>query len=172
MRLAFVGGLVLVVGLGGAGARDAPVVLKRADLEKLEGTWLLKNQPTEGWKGTVRATIRLNKADGSNADFARILYDYDLANGDQKFGVSNAPAGGVAVALVRLGKAEVLVAPKDFGRPAPFKVVPADDLSAPVELKGDTLTLDLSKSRTAFVTGTLRELKIDWAKTTWERAKK
>jgi hypothetical protein len=34
-------------------------VLKRADLEKLEGVWELKAGPKEGWKGTVRATIFL-----------------------------------------------------------------------------------------------------------------
>ena len=32
-----------------------------------------------------------------------------------------------------------------------------------------TLTLDLSKSRKAFVPGSLGQMQIDWAKTTWER---
>ena len=47
-----------------------------------------------------------------------------------------------------------------------------DGFIAPFEVKGDKLTLDLSKSLNAFVPGTARELKIDWSKTTWEKVKK
>lgn len=170
MRHALVCGTALLGFVAGAGAQDEPVVLKRADLEKLAGTWRLKADPKEGWRGTAKLTVRLHPADGKAADFARLLYDYDLTDGTDKLKVSNAPSGGVSVAAVRRGKTDLLVTHK-FGQPAPFKATPADALTAPFEVKGDTLTLDLSKSGKAFLPGTLREVRIDWAKSTWERVK-
>jgi hypothetical protein len=161
--------MALVGVVAGAGSRDEPVVLKRADLERLVGTWRLTADPKEGWRGTARVTVGLYPADGKAADFARLLYDFDLADGDNKLKVSNAPSGGVVFGVVRRGTADLLVTHKDFGRRPPFKLDPAEGVSAPFGLKGDTLTLDLSKSRKAFVPGSLGQMQIDWAKTTWER---
>lgn len=171
MRHALVCGMALVGFGAGAGAQDEPVVLKRADLEKLVGPWQLKADPKDGWRGTVVLTVDLYKAGGSTPDFARLFYDFDLVDGGGRVKATNAPAGGLSVAAVRRGKTDLLVTHKDFGRPAPFKVVPAEGVSAPFELKGDTLTLDLSKSRKAFVPGTVGEMQIDWAKSTWARVK-
>jgi hypothetical protein len=171
MRHALVCGMALVGFVAGAGAQDEPVVLKRADLEKLAGTWQLKADAKEGWRGTVRVTVSLFPADGKAADFARLLYDFDLANGGNKYEASNYPAGGVAAGALRRGKTDLLVTYKDFGRRPPFKLDPADGVSAPFELKGDTLSLDMSKSGKAFLPGSLAKLQIDWAKSTWERVK-
>lgn len=128
----------------------------------------LKADPKDGGKGTVRATIKLYKADGKTDDFGRILYDY-TADG---FKVTNAPAGGISFAGVRRGKTTSLVTSETFARPAPFKVEPAENLSAPFEVKDDVLTLDLSKSLKAFVPGTAARMKVDWGRATWEKVKK
>jgi hypothetical protein len=153
-------------------AGDEPIALTRAELEKLEGVWVLKAEPKEGWKGTVRATITLYPVDGKAADFGRIYYDCDLADGSNKLKIANAPSGGISFAGVKRGKTMALVTSKTFARAAPFKVESADSLSAPFEIKDDKLTLDLSKSLKAFVPGTASEMKIDWSKATWEKIKK
>ena len=79
------------------------IVLKWAELEKVEGTWELKADPKEGWKGTVRATIKLYPAGGKAADFGNILFDFDLTNGKNKLKVSNAPGGGIEFAAIKRG---------------------------------------------------------------------
>ncbi|MBY0526292.1 MAG: hypothetical protein K2R98_23060 [Gemmataceae bacterium] len=163
--------LILSCLAGAARADDEPTTLKRSQLEKLEGGWQLKADPKEGWKGTVRATITMYQADGKAADFGRILYDFDLTDGLNKSKVANAPRGGVSFAGVQQGKSMLLVTSKQ-GQFAPFKVEVAEDASAMFEVKDDKLTLDLSKSLKAFVPGTVREMKIDWSKTTWEKVKK
>ena len=178
MRFVLVGVVMLTVCASGnmrAGddKRKAPTVLKRADLEKLEGVWELKADPKEGWKGTVRATITMFKADGKAADFGRIQYDFDLADGAKKLKVANAPSGGISFAGVKRGKTMALVTSQQFVRSAaPFKVEATDALSAPFEVKDDKLTLDLSNSLKAFVPGSVGEMKIDWSKATWEKVKK
>lgn len=101
-----------------------------------------------------------------------MLFDYELTKGNDKFTVSNDPTGGISFAGVRRGNAEALVTAKRFARPAPFQVTATDELTAPFELKGDKLTLDLSKSLKASVPEQVREMKIDWSKMTWERVKK
>lgn len=171
MRHALACGMALVGFAAGAGAQDEPVVLKRADIEKLVGIWQLKADAKEGWRGTVRVTVSLFPADGKDADFARLLYDFNLADGGNRYEASNVPAGGVAAGALRRGKTDLLVTHKDFGRSRPFKLDAAEGVSAPFELKGDTLTLDLSKSGRAFLPGVIAKLQIDWAKSTWERVK-
>src|SRR4051795_1515649 len=73
---------------------DEFTLLKRADLEKLEGVWEIKVD-TKGWKGTIQATITLNSADSKKPDFGRILYDYDLGNGRVALKRQYVPRGGV-----------------------------------------------------------------------------
>jgi hypothetical protein len=177
MRIAVVGAMtVIACAMGGSTAGDdkgdPPVVLKRADLTALEGVWELKASPKDGWTGTVRATIALYEAGSkATADFGNILYDYDLTKGKDRIRVTNDPTGGVSFAGVRRGKVQALVTSKKFARPAPFKVEPADDLTAPFALASDKLTLDLSKGLQAFLPDTLREMKIVWGKSTWEKVK-
>jgi hypothetical protein len=149
---------------------EEPTILKRADLEKLEGVWALKADPKEGWKGTVRATITIYK-DRDATDFGYILYDFDLADGANTIQVTNDPIGGISFAGVKRGKTKALVTSKRFARPAPFKVDVKDELSAAFEVKDEMLTLDLSKSLKAFVPDTVREMKIDWSKAVWEKVK-
>ncbi len=92
MRHALVCGMALVGVVAGAGAQDEPVVLKRADLEKLVGTWRLTADPKEGWRGTARVTVGLYPADGKAADFARLLYDFGDVAGQQAEGVEHPSA--------------------------------------------------------------------------------
>ncbi len=175
MRLTVLGVFVaipLAIGtVNGGDKKEKLTILKRADLQKLEGMWELKAEPKEGWKGRVRATIKLYPAGGEAADFGNILFDFDLTNGKSKLKVSNAPAGGIDFTAVKRGDTQALVTDKNGDSP-PFKVKATDGLIAPFEVKGDKLTLDLSKSLKAFVPGTARELKIDWSKTTWAKVKK
>lgn len=149
-------------------ADEEPTALKRADLEQLEGQWELKVDPKVGLNSTVRVTIKLHKSDGNAADFGRIFYDYS-ADG---YKVSNAPVGGISFAGVKRGKTTAIVTSTMFGRQAPFKVEPTEDLSAPFEIKDDVLTLDLSKSQKAFVPKSLNKMKLEWGKTNWEKVKK
>lgn len=173
MRIGLVGAVLFWAGtVPLLRADDEPTALKRADLEKLEGVWELKADPKEGYKGTVRATITLYKADGKAADFGRILYDFDLTDGSDKLAFANAPSGGISFTGVKRGKTTALVTSTMFARPAPFKVEPTDNLSAPFEVKDDKLTLDLSKSLKAFVPSSVSKMKIDWSKATWEKVKK
>jgi hypothetical protein len=70
--------------------------------------------------------LQRSAADSKQADFGRILFDFDLVNGVNMIKVSNAPQGGIRFAGVRQDNAERLVTSKDFARSAPFKVMNAD----------------------------------------------
>lgn len=173
MQYRFIGAILLLAFPSSAlWAADESTALKRADLENLVGVWELKADPKEGWKGTVRATFTLYKADGKAADFGRILYDYDLADGTNKIAFANAPSGGISFAGVKRGKTTMLVTSTMFARPAPFMIDPMANLAAPFELKEDTLILDLSKSHKAFVPSSVSKMQIDWSKSTWVKVKK
>jgi hypothetical protein len=153
-------------------AEDVPVVLKRAALEPLEGVWELKAVPSGGYRGTVRATVTLYRADGAASNFGRLVYDFDLADETSQIQGDGVPKGGVSFGVVKRGASTALVTSQKFSQPAPFEVVATVALVAPFDVKGDELTLDVSKSLKAFVPGFITPLQIDWGKTKWERVKK
>jgi hypothetical protein len=148
-------------------------VLTRADLKKFEGVWLMKVQTKQGWKGTIRATITLYPAGSKEKDFGRILYDYDLARGQEKKSIRNAPIGGIGFAGVTRGKKMLLVTSEreGFGPTVPFKVDPKDVLSAPVTLAGGKLRLDVSKSQKHFCFP-LSGFDLEWGRLEFTKGKK
>src|SRR4051794_15211080 len=98
-------------------------VLKRADLKRFEGAWVMDVETKKGWKGTIRATITLYDAGSAKENFGRILYDYDLERGGEKSSIRNAPAGGIGFAGVSRGKTTLLATAEreGFGPTVPFE---------------------------------------------------
>lgn len=148
-------------------------VLKRADLKPFEGTWVMAVDTKKGWKGTIRATVTVYDAGSKNENFGRILYAYDLARGNEKSVIENAPAGGIGFAVVSRGKKLSLVTAEreGFGPTVPFKVDPKPALSAPVTVTEDKLVLDCSTSAKAFCFP-FDDFDLDWGKLEFTRVKK
>jgi hypothetical protein len=153
---------------------DVAIPLKRADLEKLEGIWVLQADPKEGFKGKVSIEIDLHEAEGKQKDFGLFRYSYELVDGKKESSLTNAPVFGVQFGGVKQGKSQFLVSTtKPFlegGRP-PFELDPTKQPSAEFTLDGDKLTLDFSKNLEVFVPNRAKEMKIDWSKSTWIKAK-
>jgi hypothetical protein len=153
---------------------DVAIPLKRADLEKLEGIWVLQADPKEGFKGKVSIEIDLHEAEGKQKDFGLFRYSYELVDGKKESSLTNAPVFGVQFGGVKQGKSQFLVSTtKPFleGGSPPFELDPTKQPSAEFTLDGDKLTLDFSKNLEVFVPNRAKEMKIDWSKTTWIKAK-
>jgi hypothetical protein len=148
-------------------------VLTRADLKKLEGVWLMKVQSKTGWKGSIRATIKLYPDRADEKDFGNILYDYDLTRGQEKSSIRNAPLQGIAFAGVMRGKQMLLVTAEreGIGPTVPFKVEPKEELSALVALADGKLRLDVSKSRQHFCFP-MTDFDLEWSRLEFTRVKK
>ncbi|HEX3314433.1 MAG TPA: hypothetical protein VHR72_06040 [Gemmataceae bacterium] len=65
----------------------------------------------------------------------------------------------------------LVMADRELGASAPFKVEPTDELSAVVIWSGDKLRLDLSKSRKQFCFP-LSEFDLDWNRLEFTKVKK
>jgi len=132
--------------------------LSRTELEKLAGTWELKVDTKDGWKGVVRANIVLYARGSAQERFGSITYDVDVSHpDDQQLQAKN--ARGPQFTAVRYGDKLLLVTSKER---APFKIQPTDETTAPLTLADDQLTLDVSKSSGRFC-GPFSGLDLDWA---------
>jgi hypothetical protein len=179
MKTSLCAGLLLSLTLALPALADDPPkadeikVLKRADLKQFEGVWVMDVKTEKGWTGTIRATITLYDAGSAKENFGSILYSYALKKGRDETSVENAPGGGIGFAGVTRGKAMFLVTAKREGflPKVPFKVDPKAELSAPVTISDDKLTLDVSKSVKHFCFP-FDSFDLDWSKLTFTKAKK
>jgi hypothetical protein len=139
--------------------------LQRAHLEKLAGTWELAVDSPTGWKGTLRAQIKVSDAkgkDGNALDYGAgsIHYEADLRRGNDARKITNVPPGGIRFTGKRQGERLYLVPPKKLGgRLVPFT------------LSGDRLALDASGNPEALFPPEIRGLRLSWRYTEWKRLK-
>jgi hypothetical protein len=147
-------------------------VLTRADLKNLEGVWEMNVSTKMGWKGTIRATIKMYAAGTKEEGFGAIRYDYDLVRGAEKSSIRNAPGDGIEFAGVSRGKNLLLVTmEREPGIEAPFKVKVTEELTAPITLSGDKLQVDVSKSKKHFCFP-MTDFDLEWNRLEFTRRKK
>ena len=151
---------------------EEPTRLKRADLEKLEGTWELKAEPKEGWKGTVphdHFPLFGRQQAGRFRENPLRLRSGRRQEQDQSGQCSDRRD---SVCRRQARKSRGIGCFEGFRAAPPFKVEPTDELSTTFEVIDGKLSLDLSKSRKAFLPGSVSEIQIDWSKAIWEKVKK
>ena len=166
--------------------------LTREDLKKLEGTWELKVNPVNGWKGTVKAIIKL-RPEKSNwpsskgiledgvlklypdngrwlNDRAQIFYDYDLTRGTDRFRVVDLTEPYTEFHGAGTSKFQGMIAFPTLESEEEAKESKREH-TAIYELKGDTLTVDFAKNLRDFVPRYVRAMNVDWSKAVWQRVK-
>jgi hypothetical protein len=162
-------GCLIGSGLAGENTKEQNYKqLPRADLEKIEGTWGMTINSSTGWKGTMRAEIRLEDPKGFSPELGTITYDVDMTRGKDEIDKGTG-VGRISFAGGKSGKTTVLVrVSNDVANP---EITWDKKRIASFVVNGDTLTLNVSESVDAFFVKSIAELKLDWAKLEWKRIK-